>query len=535
MRAYAPHVRRAGAGSAPVVMPSRIRCPFLSRPSSPPPPRAQRRSPAAAAAALAPAPTLLIPGRRRHFHPLAPIAAAASGAAGYPQEGGGEGNSDKNNPPAENAAGSAAAPALLPKAALVRVVLPTALALLVCNMDRICLSVAVLPMSRELGWQPSFQGVVQSAFLWGYAATQLLGGTLADRHGGRRVMALGVLWFSLASAALPLALSAPVAAAGLTVPAVLAARCAVGLGEGVALPAMNSLVAANVPAGSRATALGLCFGGFHSGNLVGLALSPLLLAAFGWRALFYVFGFLGLPLLALWLAVVPGKGEDKQGAGAGGATTPTAAAPPQQPAPSVARLLSSRHTWAIVIVNFVNHWGYFIYLNWMPSYFARTLGLGVAASSALSFLPWLLMALGSSAAGVLADGLVARRGWSVTRVRKTMQSVAFLVPALALGVLAQPALPPAVAVGAMCVALGATSLGQAGFVANMTDIAPTAGGRMFGLCNTFGCAAGVLGVTAVGVVVEALGSFAPVFSATAGMYVFATAVWLAWCTGERVF
>lgn len=504
-----------------------------SLPSLPPTPRAR------AAGRSSPHDDAAQPPARRRRVPLSqPARASSSGAAGYdPQQGGG-GQGDISN--------SAAQQPLLPKATLLRVVLPTALALLVCNMDRICLSVAVLPMSRELGWQPSFQGVVQSAFLWGYAATQLLGGYLADRYGGRRVMAAGVLWFSLASAALPLALSAPVAAAGLTVPAVLAARCAVGLGEGVALPAMNSLVAAHAPRGSRATALGLCFGGFHSGNLVGLVASPLLLAAFGWRALFYVFGLLGLPLLALWLALVPeGKAaEAEEGGGkerAGGAAAANVTAPPEQqqkqeqPPPSVARLLSSRHTWAIVVVNFVNHWGYFIYLNWMPSYFARTLGLGVAASSALSFLPWLLMACGSSAAGVLADGLVARRGWSVTRVRKTMQSVAFLVPALALGVLAQPALPPAVAVAAMCVALGATSLGQAGFVANMTDIAPTAGGRMFGLCNTFGCAAGVLGVTTVGVVVERLGSFAPIFAATAGMYVLATGVWLSWCTGERVF
>jgi hypothetical protein len=38
-----------------------------------------------------------------------------------------------------------------------RVVLPTALVLLVCNMDRICLSVAILPMSQEFGWPASLQ------------------------------------------------------------------------------------------------------------------------------------------------------------------------------------------------------------------------------------------------------------------------------------------------------------------------------------------------------------------------------------------
>ena len=36
--------------------------------------------------------------------------------------------------------------------------------------------------------------------------------------------------------------------------------------------------------------------------------------------------------------------------------------------------------------------------------------------------------------------------------------------------------------------------GQAGFVANMSDIAPRHAGRLFGLCNTFGSLAGILGV-----------------------------------------
>ena len=65
-----------------------------------------------------------------------------------------------------------------------RVVLPTALALLLCNMDRICLSVAMVPIAAEMGWPAGVQGVIQSAFLWGYLATQLLGGTLADKYGG---------------------------------------------------------------------------------------------------------------------------------------------------------------------------------------------------------------------------------------------------------------------------------------------------------------------------------------------------------------
>lgn len=144
------------------------------------------------------------------------------------------------------------------------------------------------------------------------------------------------------------------------------------------------------------------------------------------------------------------------------------------------------------------------------------------------------MAVGSSMAGLLADWLVAR-GVHVTAVRKGLQTVAFLVPAVALLVLAQPGISPAAAVGCLTVALGTTSLGQAGFVANMSDVAPRAAGRMFGLCNTFGCLSGIVGVTAVGFVVEATGSFAPVFLLTAALYVIGTIVWNMYCTTEPLF
>ena len=245
-------------------------------------------------------------------------------------------------------------------------------------------------------------------------------------------------------------------AAGLALPALLAARAALGAGEGVALPAMNSLIADHVPPGARATALGASFCGFHAGewgwvgvgwwlewglrcqpargptggaatrgphhsmpprlslspagNLLGLAISPLLLAAFGWRGMFVAFGLAGIPLLAAWLRCVP----------------PRPAAPPPSPSapspshPSPATLLSSPAVWGIVVANIVNHWGYFIYLGWMPTYFVQS-GLSLGQSSALSFVPWLAMAAGSAVAGVVADWAVAG-GVAVVDVRRRVQA-----------------------------------------------------------------------------------------------------------------
>ena len=51
--------------------------------------------------------------------------------------------------------------------------------------------------------------------------------------------------------------------------------------------------------------------------------------------------------------------------------------------------------------------GYFIYLNWLPTYFNKAFGVNVRSSAVLAFLPWLVMAIGCSVAGVIADKQVA--------------------------------------------------------------------------------------------------------------------------------
>ena len=67
----------------------------------------------------------------------------------------------------------------------------------ICYIDRVNPSIAIIPMQQEFGWSLATQGVVLSAFFWGYLATQILGGWLADRHGGKVVLGIAVLLWSL--------------------------------------------------------------------------------------------------------------------------------------------------------------------------------------------------------------------------------------------------------------------------------------------------------------------------------------------------
>jgi len=399
--------------------------------------------------------------------------------------------------------------------------------MMLCNIDRICLSVAMLPLAAEMGWAEGAQGIVQSAFLWGYVSTQLVGGTLADRFGGKRVMAWGMVFFSVASMLLPLVAITPLTKSlGVVFPAVLLSRFLVGLGEGVALPSVNNMMARNIDIRQRASAIGGMFTGFHSGNLVGLLLSPVLLESFGWRSVFYTFGALGLPMAALWNAVVPDHRPSKE------ASRSTESSTDESSSVSIRALLSSPAVWAIITANVINHFGYFIYLNWMPTYFYKVLGMNLRASSFMSFVPWLVMAMGSVTTGIVTD-LLINSGFDRTRMRKIVQSIALLGPVVPLLALSFGNLNASQALLALTCSLGLTSVGQ--FTANISEVAPTNAGKLFGLSNTFGCFSGIAGVSVAGFVVEKTGSFGSIFLMTALLNVFGAIVWNVFATAERQF
>lgn len=67
------------------------------------------------------------------------------------------------------------------------------LGLAISYADRSNIAIAIIPMSKEFGWDPAIEGAVFSCFFYGYMATQILGGYLADRLGGKYIFAAGSL------------------------------------------------------------------------------------------------------------------------------------------------------------------------------------------------------------------------------------------------------------------------------------------------------------------------------------------------------
>jgi MFS transporter, ACS family, solute carrier family 17 (sodium-dependent inorganic phosphate cotransporter), other len=294
------------------------------------------------------------------------------------------------------------------------------LSTLICYIDRVNISVAIIPMAEEFGWDQTTRGIVLSSFFYGYLATQVLGGWLADRYGGKVVLGVGVLWWSLFTLITP-----PAAAVSFTV--LFIARIGMGLGEGVAFPAIHNLIARWIPTQERGRAVSLNTSGIALGTVLALLLTPSIVVTWGWPAVFYVFGLLGFLWYGFWYFLVTDTPE----------THPTihpteaqfirehAPPPPKNETIPWQLLLSKAPVWAIIINHFCANWGFYVILTWLPSYFTQALGAQLSHVGLYSIAPWLTMFFMGNVAGWSADRLL-KAGFSVTFVRKLMQSIAFL-------------------------------------------------------------------------------------------------------------
>src|SRR5574338_56548 len=161
------------------------------------------------------------------------------------------------------------------------VVLCTA-AVFISYIDRTNISVAAIPMKEQFGWTETTKGFVLSSFFIGYLLLQVASGTLANRYGGKIVLGVAVLWWSVFTMLTP-------PAAVLSLPALIGARIALGLGEAAVFPASINMVGRWVPVASRSRAVALFASGLSLGTVVSLPLTGWLTREYGWPVPFYAF------------------------------------------------------------------------------------------------------------------------------------------------------------------------------------------------------------------------------------------------------
>jgi EmrB/QacA subfamily drug resistance transporter len=169
------------------------------------------------------------------------------------------------------------------------VLLTTVLGSSMAMLDGTVVNVALAHIGAEL--HAGFTGLqwTVNGYTLTLASLILLGGSLGDRFGRRRVFLIGVVWFALASLACGLAPN---------IELLIAARMLQGVGGALLTPGSLALISASFHGPDRAAAVGAWSG---LGGIAG-AIGPFLggwLVEWTWRAVF----LLNLPLAVLVIVV----------------------------------------------------------------------------------------------------------------------------------------------------------------------------------------------------------------------------------------
>src|SRR6476620_2124551 len=170
------------------------------------------------------------------------------------------------------------------------------LSVLINYIDLGNLSIAAPLLKDELSLSASQLGLLFSAFFWTYTVMLFVCGWFIDRFDVNRVLALGFLLWSLATAATGIV-------HGFTI--LLAMRMLLGIGESVAFPCYCKVLAQHLPEHRRGFANGAIVAAMKCGPVVGTLGAGLLMAKYGWRPVFIGIGLLSLVWLPAWLKGMP--------------------------------------------------------------------------------------------------------------------------------------------------------------------------------------------------------------------------------------
>ncbi len=367
-------------------------------------------------------------------------------------------------------------------------------------IDRGMVAVAAPLIKQELALSATAFGVAVSAFFWIYAPAQLLVGWMVDRFRPERMLSAGVALWGSATAATALVTG--------FIPLV-ALRVALGLGESAAFPGSSKLIARDVPRAHRGIANAGIGAALAFGPAFGTLVGGLIMAAWGWRAMFVIFGVATLLWLVPWrrferAAVAAGDGD--------GAGVPFGV------------ILRQPTLWAQCAGHFTSNYGFYFLLAWLPLYLVNVRGFALTEMATMAALTYVAQGLSALAAGWACDRLVAG-GADASRVRKGMMVIAHVVAAIGTLAIVMVDSPAETMLWLIVtgVAIGPNSVGV--YLIGQTFAGPRAAGRWIGMQNFLGNLSGIIGPIVTGLIIDVSGGYFGAFALAAAVSAVGALIW----------
>ena len=289
---------------------------------------------------------------------------------------------------------------------------------LLLYVDRVNIATVAPQLSADLKLTHTEFGFAVSAFSYPYALFQLIGGWAGDRVGPR--LALMVCGAVVCMATIFTGFAGGFAS-------LVAARLALGFGEGSAFPTATRAMALWIPADRWGFAQGITHAAARLGNAMTPMLVAGLLAYVSWRMSFVVAGLISVTWIALWHRV--SRETPRRTA----LQTDLAATPPAGPQPSIPWTRLARRMLPVTAVDFCYGWTLWVSLTWLPSFFLQRFHLDLQHSALFSSAVLLCGVAGNMMGGLVSDRLL-RRTESLRTARRNpilfgmLGALVFLLP-----------------------------------------------------------------------------------------------------------
>ncbi len=161
-------------------------------------------------------------------------------------------------------------------------------------LDRFVVAAVLPPLMKELGLSNFEGGLLATVFLLGYFVTAPLFGKLGDRLSRKRLIAFGVLTWSIATVASGMAGNLAL---------LLVARAFVGIGEASYATLAPTIIDDVSPPDKKGKMLAIFFLAVPVGSACGYMLGGFIQQHWGWRTAFFVAGGPGVVLALTCLAI----------------------------------------------------------------------------------------------------------------------------------------------------------------------------------------------------------------------------------------
>ena len=377
--------------------------------------------------------------------------------------------------------------------------------------DRTNMSVAIIHLADRFNYSESQIGIQFSVFCLGYGISQSISGYFSDKYGSKWVLTFACVFWSTSE------LLTIYAASRWTL--FLIVRFCLGLGEGLAFPAIHSFISKWLLKSEHSKAVSLLHAACYMGTIFALLITPFLLQH-SLQLVFVVFSLMGAVWTPLWIVFGSSYPSDSKWISEQEKVLITATK--EQRSNRIIpwqKILSSKPFWAIIIVHYANTFPITILLFYLPI-FLKTYNFTTVQLSLLAIIPNILQMV-----MLVFANMINSLSLSKKFKRNLFQQTAMIIPAFCTLVFRH--LPKIPGLMVLFLGIGFSAWSVVGVQLNHLDISPKYSGLVYGLGNTAASLPGIFGLALVGWL-QQVASWDFIFGLQIVHYFIAIVVWKCW-------